>query len=286
MGALFPRLTPPPHQRTVLGSWNSLLPLCALMSQAPPWRLPMREALQKMTDKTLDGDTFLRSVMHHPRWLVSGQIIDGQPALGVMSTAKGRILEVYSDAQALESMERVHGDEFTGSILELEGHVVFEGLAAAQIDRVNLNPGSEPKLSYQHGQIDLLSAWAKQAKVELALVEPERVHDPLGVLAHYDNFHLVYQSVGESPSIVLAPDPEGRALGAIFSSWDTADAFCQVMKDEAQASLEAVRVPANEVFPLMKRMSVQGLVFNPWSLLPVRALRADILDELLKRQHH
>lgn len=254
------------------------------MADAPTWRLPIREALVAMTAKTLDGDTFLRSVMHHPTWLVSGRNrSDGQSELGVLTTEKGRILEVYSDAEALEAMEGVHGNEFTGTILQLEGHELFLRLAEMEIDRVNLNPGQEPKISYRNEQVELLSAWAKQARVELAVLESQRVHDPFGALASYDNYHLIYQVDGTNSSIVLAPDPQGRALGALFTSWDTADAFRTRLQDEAAGTLEIVRVAASEAFPLMKRLDLNGIVFNPWSHLPARALRADILDEILPK---
>ena len=256
------------------------------MSTAAPWRLPIRDALTQMVEQRLDGDVFLRSLMHHDAWLVSGQLVDGAPALGVMSTERGRILEVYSDEEALASMERTHGTEFTASILRLEGHALFARVDEMQIDRINLNPGSEPKLSYRDAeQMALLAAWARQARVELALLEPARVDDPANALATYYNYHLVYQRQGEGSSIVLAPDTEGRSLGAIFSSWGAADAFCRAMQAEASGALEVVRITASELFPMMQRMRVQGLVFNPWTSIPARALRADILDELIPRAH-
>lgn len=256
------------------------------MADAPVWRLPIRDALRAMTEKNLDGDTFLRSVMHHDRWLVSGRVHpDGRQELGVLSTPKGRILEVYSDEEALALMERVHGDEFTGSLLQLEGHALFAGLEGAGIDRVNLNPGSEPKLSYRNDQVDLLVAWGKQARAELAVLEPDRVREPFAALATYDSFYMVYELHGEHSSLVLAPDSLGRALGAVFTSWDTADTFRAVMQDESDGVLEVVRQSAADVFPLMQRLDVQGIVFNPWSQLPARALSAGILSEILPRLH-
>lgn len=254
------------------------------MADAPAWRLPIRDALRAMTDQTLDGDTFLRSVMHHERWIVSGRLhADGRQELGVLSTPKGRILEVYSDEEALALMERVHGDEFTGSLLTLEGHALFVGLEGAGVDRVNINPGSEPKLSYRNEQVDLLVAWAQQARVELSVLESHRVSDPFGALAAYDNFHLVYERHGENASLVLAPDAQERALGAVFTAWDTADTFRAVMQDESDGVLEIVRMHAKDVFPLMQRLDVQGIVFNPWTQLPARALSVDILSEILPR---
>lgn len=257
------------------------------MANDAPWRLPIAEALTEIEAKRIDGDLFLRSIMHHPSWLVSGrQHPDGRKELGVLQTPKGRILEVYSDRNALLSMEQVHGDSFTGTILELEGHELFMQLADSQVDRVNLNPSSEPKVSYQHEQIALLSAWAKQTQVELAVLEPDRVHDPFSALANYDNFHLVYDTSGRNASIVLAPDAHGRALGAVFTSWETADAFCKVMQEKDEDSLEAIRMPGSEVFPIMKNLSVQGIVFNPWSLLPAQAIHADALTQIIPRIGH
>lgn len=257
------------------------------MNHDAPWRLPVDQALVDIEAKRIDGDLFLRSVMHHPSWLVPGQRgEDGSLSLGVLQTEKGRILEVYTNRDALLSMEQLHGNAFTGTILELEGHALFMQLEQMEVDRVNLNPASEPKISYQHGQIALLSAWAKQAQVELALLEPERVHDPFSVLANYDNYHLVYDTHGKNASIVLAPDPHGRALAAIFTSWDAADAFCKVMQEHAEDTLEAVRVPADQLFDIVQKLSVQGMVFNPWTLLPARALHVDALTQIMPRIGH
>lgn len=257
------------------------------MSHDAPWRLPIDQALTEIEAKRIDGDLFLRSIMHHPTWLVPGQnTSSGGQSLGVLQTPKGRILEVYTDRDALLSMEQRHGDSFTGSILEIEGHALFMQLEDMQIDRVNLNPASEPKISYQHGQIALLSAWARQAQVELALLEPDRVHDPFSALANYDNYHLVYDTSGKTASIVLAPDPQGRALGAIFTSWDTADAFCKVMQEQGEDTLEAIRFSGKDAFEILKKLSVQGMVFNPWSLLPARALHIDALEQIVPRIGH
>lgn len=261
-------------------------PIC-FMANDPPWRLPIAEALTEIEAKRIDGDLFLRSVMHHPSWLVSGrQHPDGRKELGVLQTEKGRILEVYSDREALLSMEKVHGDAFTGTILELEGHELFIQLDEGRVDRVNLNPNSEPKISYQHAQIELLAAWARQAQVELALLEPDRVHDPFSAIANYDNYYVVYDTSGRNASIVLAPDAHGRALGAMFTSWDTADAFCKVMQEKSEDTLEAIRMAGSDVFPIMQNLSVQGMVFNPWSLLPARAIHADALTQIIPRIGH
>src|SRR5699024_6957845 len=115
------------------------------------------------------------AVMMHPTWLVSGRG-DGDRGreLGVLQTGRGRILEAYTDRAAVEEMEQVHGDELTGSMLELQGFEVFRHVEEAQIRRVNFNPGSDPNIHYEgEDQLALLSAWAVQAEAEIALLEPE-----------------------------------------------------------------------------------------------------------------
>lgn len=253
------------------------------MNEASEWRLPIQDALEKMTRKELDGDVFLRSMMHHPSWLVPGRHGARGLELGVITTPKGRILEVYSDEDALARMERQSGSEFTGELVRLEGHDLFASLAALQVDRLNLNPGQEPKLSWRAEQIDLLVAWGRQAKVELALLEPERVRDPVGTIAAYDGYYLVYERNEDTHSIVLAPDSRGRSLAAVFTSWDSVEAFRASMQSEASGVLETVEFSAKELFPLIQRLDVQGLVFNPWSLIPARALSVALLSEIIPR---
>lgn len=253
------------------------------MSDTPSWRLPIERAIAEMTDKSLDGDVFLRSMMHHDAWLVPGRSTAKGVELGVISTPKGRILEVYSDADQLQRMELKEGAEFTGEILRMEGYELFSALAALQVDRLNVNPAYEPKISWRGEQIELLVAWAKQAAVELAVLEPERVRDPLGTLASYESYYVVYENYEDAHSIVLAPDNQSRSLAAVFTSWDCVEAFRSAMQSEASGVLEAAQLPAVELFPLVQRLDVQGMVFNPWTHLPPRALSAAFLDRVMPR---
>ena len=80
-----------------------------------PWTLAVRDALAGVRAGALDGDTFLRSVMHHPGWLVAGRRLtdaSGQPSgleLGVIRKEQGAILEAYADEEALALLEEGRG---------------------------------------------------------------------------------------------------------------------------------------------------------------------------------
>lgn len=257
------------------------------MNSDSRWYLPLPEALVAIHKGEVDGDTFLRSMMYHGTWLVAGRHTDGGGiSIGVIATPKGRILEVYSDREALERMELREGQEFTGEFLSLPGHRLFRAIQALHVDRVNLNPGDEPKLSYRGEQVELLTAWAEQVEVELALSTPDRVVNPMESLARFQNYHVVYERQGDANAIVLAPDTHGRALAAVFTSLDAAESFMAVMAPETAGTLEAVRLDARAAFEMVQRLNVQGMVFNPWTPLPARALQIGVIDELLARAAH
>lgn len=252
------------------------------------WYLSIEDALQGIADNAIDGDDFLRAIMAHPRWLVAGRNLpDGQQELGVIQVGDARLLEVFSDRDALARMERAHGQEFTGSIIEMPGYALFMGVQDAGITRVNINPGDERTNSYQTPeQIELLAAWAKQVRMELALLEPERVPEGLNILANYDEYHVVFEAIGAFSSIILAPDNEGRAMGAIFTSWKNAEAFCGIVQDPEDAPLQIMPIPASELFPLMQSLNLQALAFNPMSPIPARAVGIHILNVILPAIGH
>lgn len=251
---------------------------------ARDWKYPLPEALELVRGGQIDGDTFLRSLMHHRAWLVPGRVNpEGLAEIGVIQTAKGRILEVFTTPQTVETLERGEGDEFTGQLLRFTGWELFAKLDELAVDRLNVDPGSAATVHYKRNQLPLLADWAGQAQVEVALYDPDALSSAVEVLASWSGYHLVYERSEEGDAMVLAPDSHGRRLAAIFSSWDTADAFVRVMADEAEGPLEVIRRPASALFASLERHNLDGVVFNPLSHLPARAFHAGILGELAKR---
>lgn len=250
---------------------------------ARDWKYPLPEALELVRSGQIDGDTFLRSMMHHRDWLVPGRVNEhGLAELGVIQTSSGRILEVFSNSTTVEALERRDGDAFTGQLLRFSGWELFGKLDELSVDRLNVDPGSAATVHYKRNQLPLLADWAGQAQVEVALYDPDALPSPARVLAQWAGYHLVFERDAEGDAMVLAPDPHGRRLAAIFSSWDAADAFVRVMADEADGPLEIVRRPGTELFTSLERHNLDGLVFNPLCHLPVRAFHAGILAELVR----
>ena len=253
-----------------------------------PWTLAVRDALAGVRAGALDGDTFLRSVMHHPGWLVAGRRLtdaSGQPSgleLGVIRKEQGAILEAYADEEALALLERQDGAEFTGAVVRLGGVELFSQLDRLGVARVNLNPGSPDTVHYKREQVPLLAAWARRCRVELALHAPERLPDPLVALRDHDEYHIVVQrDAPDSASFVLAPDEGGRQLAAIFTCRETAEAFAEVLAPRAEAPLEVLPQPAERLFRELQALGLDGLVFDPLGPAPARALAAGVLEHLV-----
>jgi hypothetical protein len=250
------------------------------------FHLPVEEAIVGTRDGDVDGDTLLRSLALHDEWLVPGRSTDnGGIQLGVITKdGGGRILEAFSSREALLHLENKEGDEFTSSVVELNGFQWMEQVKELNIDRLNLNPGSDESVYYKREQLEVIEAWGRLGRAESALYYPERVPDHLGALAGYEDYAVViYGESEEDGGIMLAPDSKERRLGAIFTTFSAANDFVNTLEDDFGEPMRPVKMAPKQWVPLFQRLDVDGLVFNAWSSMPAIAVNKGILEPLADR---
>lgn len=245
--------------------------------------LPFREAVAAYQREVGATAPLFRAIMAHPAWRVAGERgADGLRLAVLNPDGRGRILEAFSDAEAVATFEATAEGPIRRERVELAGYELFAALDVGTVDKIRLDPLSPHGLSYVADRLPLLAAWARIVRVELALYAPDRVADPLGELARFDGYHLVHVE-GHEEALVLAPDAGGRNLAALFTAVDTAEAFAATMAVDTGERLAIRGVEGSRIFAELDGTGLDGVVFNPLSALPARALSAAVLPALVER---
>ena len=250
-----------------------------------PYTLAFREALAAVRESDEPVSVLLRSIMAWPGWRVAGQMCAEGLQLSVVNAGgEARIVELFSDDEALSAFESAASGPVDTTRTTLSGHALFGMLGEADVDKISFNPLSPSSMSYTRESLPLLATWANTVALELAVYEPERIGDPLGLLSRYKGWRVVLQRSGDKTALVLAPDASGRDLAALFSAQDSAESFVEELGSSGVSAgeLEVVQRDARSLFADLSQLDLDGLVINPMSNLPPRALSARILPRLVE----
>jgi len=249
------------------------------------YALPFRDAVAAYQAESTPTAALFRAIMAHPAWLVAGEHGPDGLRLAVLNpNGRGRILELFSDDAAVAAFEATAEGPVQSGRVTLAGHALFSGLAEGAVDKIRFDPLSHHGISYVADRLPLLVAWARIVRVELALYAPASLPDPLGALAHHDDYKVVVVQDAGDDELVLAPDASGRALAAVFTAEDTAAAFVKAMAEDTGERFEVRSRAGGPLFGRLDGMGLDGLVFNPLSHLPARALGAAVLPRLTARR--
>jgi hypothetical protein len=248
-----------------------------------PGACPPRDIAAMVKREEADAIALLRSVLGWQGWLVQGaQCTDGKYQVPVLRSAEGhRVLEIFSDREALDSFVERDGDGTTVSHATFGGWQLFGGIDTSSLARISVDLHSPHGFSYQAETVDDLASWVTIARVEAALRDPTAVPQAPLVLLQFARWHVVLRKGRGAAEMVLAPDDQGRVLGAAFSAPDTAQAFVDHATDALPGELVVEVVTGRQLFDALVRMQVDGVVFNPISHLPPRAFDAAMLPRLL-----
>ena len=244
------------------------------------YQLCPREAVQHFRAERLDADGLLRAIVTHPAWWVPAQSDPaGVARIGIQARENGtRVLEAWSERTLMP-------DDAQAEAVAIAGFVLFSRVHTYGVHRVTLNHDTPESLFYLSDQFSLLAAWGAVGSVETALVDPELVGDPFGVLHGFNAWHVLVRAgvqQGEAGDIVLAPDAQDRELAAVFTAPDACRHFEKSMQLAGVLDEVTVQtVDGSELFGQLQYAGIDGVVFNPLTPLPVRALRAEALAKIL-----
>jgi hypothetical protein len=249
-----------------------------------PYDLTPREAFAAYRDDALSENDLLRAITGHAAWRVMAETTpDGRDALGVIVQERGgRLLELFSDAEAVATFVATQGDGVEPVLREVDGPTLFSRLPDDIAHRINLDLGSTHAFRYKGEQIPLLRAWAEVATVELALLAPDRFANPFAVLRRGESYRILIRKLGDERDWVMAPDAHDRTLAAVFTADDTIDAFIAQVESELEGTLEIVTQSGTDLFRAVDALDVDGIVFNPLSHLRPVALSAAVASKVLE----
>jgi hypothetical protein len=246
--------------------------------------LSFPEAVDRFKAGDLSDADLYRTIMAHPTWAVVAEKGDpGELKLGVLRKPNGgRILELFSSEETLDRFSSTEDEDRPARMLQLAGFQLFSTLADEAVHRINLDLHSPHATHFLIDQIPLLRAWAEVVTVEIALSAPDRLPNPFAVLRRFDGFNVVVRQSGPDRDLVMAPDPEGRMLAAVFTAEDTVDEFIRDVADELGGALEIERLSGQALFEWFAQIPLDGIVFNPLTHLPPIGVAASIGERILE----
>jgi hypothetical protein len=242
-----------------------------------------RAAIALHLQADLPAAALPRILATHPRWHVPMQGPNGQPGrLLVQQSDEGkRYVQLFTDAQAAhDCIAQVGAGKVGAHFADLPGAAVFQGLDP-ELDYVDINPLSPSKIHYTKEQIPMLVAWGTAVAIEQTLAEFDDSEQALSRLKHHRPFFVVASEHEGRPSLMMAPDDEGRRLAAVFTAEDTRDAFLKRATAALQKTLGVVprvlELSGQELCRLLINVPLDGIVFNCLGPVPPTAFSAEII---------
>lgn len=249
-----------------------------------------RVAIRSFQAGELDEEGLLRALLSWPTWRVRVEDASAErPRIALLRTPTGgRLLELFSDDEAVDVFARNEGDIGDAQWRETPGWELLTMLDLEVIDRVNFDLHSPHRLYYNRDAVPSLRRWARTLRTEHVLAAPEASPDALGtIVAHPAWYVLLARPAGAGEgaehAMLLAPDAGDRSIAAVYTAPDLArqaiDHYAQWMEDP----IEVISYPPQELFALLAGMRLDGLVFNPFDERSCRAFRADVLGPIRER---
>ncbi len=246
------------------------------LSALNTFRLDPAVAMARYRNGEIEADALLRALSSFPRWTCPGQRdAEGHLRVGVLRRGEACSLELYSGRP---NHEHAANSEW----LELPGYVILARLEELGVQRVTFDWGSEHSLFYTGPRLHALRAWARVAAVETALYDPDAVDNAFSLLHGFSDYLVLIRPDDGDRDLVLAPDPAGRSLAAIFTAWDTCVQFQQTMRSAGvDDELVTETVRGHQLFHQLELAGVDGMVFNPLGALPPVALQSGVIPRIL-----
>ncbi len=237
---------------------------------------PIRLAVREWQEQAITGTHLMRQLVSFEHWHLlvaragaADPKEDEQPVRLLYSEDAEGISRLYlfSDEEAYTTFLQATGQASRAhDVLITNGVWVFT-LPLEQFDMVEIDPASPWQIGYQREQFPALRAMAEAVAVEQALTalqHGEARPETLQQVRDYEHYLLpVFAAEGDRYALALAPDPQGRALAAVFTAPDAFEAFVEalaMMLDNEE--LLQLEVPGPVLFAQLAQTSLDGLVFN------------------------
>jgi hypothetical protein len=235
-----------------------------------------RAAIAEFLGKKLTGTQLLRGLATFRGWEVPARLESMVPVFAIFDRGEDRHFFMFSDKQAYLDCRAKIGIEAMGEyfISNLRGHSVFAALDDS-VTVVNINPHCAQEIHYKKDQIPRLRSWARIIKTELALDSVEAKKTGYDAIRSFNEYYFIME---ESQFIALAPDGRGRKLAALFTADDALDIF---MERNGKPAMKPVPINGEKLFGALKKMPLDGMVFNCSGPVTPQAFPLSFADEVL-----
>jgi len=234
----------------------------------------VEELIAQWRDKKISGTGLMRGLVSYAGWdvpvseaAVGGALAsNAAPSLQLSSDPDGAVcLLIFSSAETMTRYRNSIGAKGDQHFLSVRGTWVFH-LTLDKVDKIWIDGGSAHDIFYGKEHFGALRDMAEAIKVEEALVGLRKGTAPdnaIQTAKGYKNYYLPVAVKDNKPSFIMAPDEQGRALAAAFTSDDTFDAFAPEAREMANgAEVQQMQIDGEALFDAFQRMSIDGFVFN------------------------
>ncbi len=236
-----------------------------------------RTAIDQFFKKKLTGTQLMRCMACYRGWQVPARLEGLVPVFTDFDLGAGSVhFFIFTDKDAyLECRNKlgidVVGEYFIGNVA---GFNAFDAIADA-VTVLNVNPYSFQEIHYTKEQLPRLKSWAKIVKTERALDAASSARTGYEAIKSFDSYYFIME---DEQYISLAPDGRGRKLAALFTADDALDLF---IERNGKPTMRAVPIGGEALFSAIRRMPLDGMVFNCSGPITPRAFPLTFADDVL-----
>lgn len=173
-----------------------------------------------------------------------------------------RVMAIFTDRDAVHRATGQPLGAFSGV---LRGADIFDALDESQVDRVEVNPGSQRELTFylDSGVFGLCKLVSQVVRLEQALAQATDNDIPFVQLRDHPGFMIGVNPANSAPATTAVNGLDGQCAMA-FTSPDRFELYTRRLNDEQRATISTVTLPGHSLFAQMQNFDVQGLVLNPF----------------------
>ncbi len=253
-----------------------------------------RIAIDMFFQHQLTGAQLVRELASHRGWIVPAFFDSSSPNGEQSLDATGGSLSfikiliggsephffMFSDKQAYADCAAHIGLTAMGThtIENIFGYNAWDAVDD-DVQFVNINPFSPSEIHYNREQISMLREWGGILKVEQAIDHVLADQTGYDIIKAFPAYYVGLVREDNDLRISLAPDQRGRALAALFTSDDAAEAYMEKYGEDVELRI----FDGPSLFEGLSHMEIDGLVFNCCGPIQPRAFALQFAVEVMSR---
>lgn len=235
---------------------------------------PVPELIAQWRAKTISGTALMRGLVTYDAWempvseaaATAALAQNALPSVQMSTASDGKtILLVYSSPQAYDVFSKANNVTTEQHFVKLPGRVVFD-MPTERVDKLWIDCFSPHDIWYGPEQFERLRDYVKALAVEEALSGLRHGTAPdsaVELVRDHPLYIVPVVEIGGSRRLLLAPDDNGRTLGAIFTSDDAFDAYePSAVAQAGGGEVKQMQTDGRGLFEILQRMQIDGFVFN------------------------